>query len=184
MGFGMTLREVRVIAFDFSKKNMERLFYFGFRKRHPDITVSYSTGLSFARANATNRAAVKCYFQRLNSALKITGADRDVSRVYNCDESGLSMVQGTKLVVGKTRRRVSYQIQSSERGGLTAIVPCSSASGHYIPPFVIFKGKRLLDKLKNGFPHGTFVTVTKSGYMDKETFLTWMKHVQKHRPNY
>lgn len=195
MGFGMTPREVREVAFDFCKENgIQNMFdsekklagedwFSGFRKRHPNITLRKPTGLSLARANSMNRAAVKCYFKRLNSASNITGADRDVSRVYNCDESGLSMVPGTKLIVGKTGRRVSYQIQSSERGVLTTIMPCFSASGYYIPPFVIFKGKRLPDKLKTGFPHGTFVTVTKSGYMDKETFLLWMKHFQKHRPN-
>nr|CAD7427136.1 unnamed protein product [Timema monikensis] len=40
-----------------------------------------------------NRAAVKYYFKRL-SALKLTGANMDESNLYNCDESGLSMVSG------------------------------------------------------------------------------------------
>ncbi|KAJ8892610.1 hypothetical protein PR048_005191 [Dryococelus australis] len=182
MGFGMTPREVREIVFDFCKEkgvpnnvdNKNKLpgedWFSGLRKRHPNITLRKPKGLSLVRVNTVNRAAVKRYFQRLNSTLNITGADRDVSRMYNCDESGLSMVEGTKLVVGKTGRLISYQIQSSERGVLTTIVPCASASGHFIPPFT-------------GFPHGTFVTVTKSGHMDKETFVMWMKHFQKHRPN-
>ncbi|KAJ8892800.1 hypothetical protein PR048_005381 [Dryococelus australis] len=169
--------------FDNETKLAGEDWFSGFRKRHPDVTLRKTTGLSLERANAMNRAAVKRFFQRLNSALKITCADRDDSRVYICDESGLSMVPGTKLVFGKTGNRYSYQIQSSERGVLTTIVSCSSTNRHYITPFVIFKGKRLLDKLKTGFPHGNFVTVTKSGYMDKETFLMWMKHFQKHRPN-
>ncbi|KAJ8874076.1 hypothetical protein PR048_024917 [Dryococelus australis] len=158
----MTPREVREIASDFYKEigvpnnfdNVNELAgedrFSGFRKRHRDITLRKPTGLSLAKVNAMNRAVVK-------------RADRDVSRVYNCDESGLSMVPGTILVVGKTGRRVSYQIQSSERG-------------------VHLLGNRLLDKLKTGSSHGTFVTVTKSGYMDKETFLMWMKHFQKHQP--
>ncbi|KAJ8894306.1 hypothetical protein PR048_006922 [Dryococelus australis] len=179
MVLGMTPREVREITFDFCKENgvpsnfgnenksAGEDWFSGFRKRHPDITLRKPTGISLARANAMTRAAAKRYFQRLNSAFKITGANIDVSRVCNCDKSGLSIVPGTKLVVVKNWK--------------TSFLP--DKDGHYIPPFVIVKGKRLLDKLKTGFHHGTFVTVTKSGYMDKETFLLWIKHSQKHRPN-
>ncbi|KAJ8866362.1 hypothetical protein PR048_032205, partial [Dryococelus australis] len=179
MGFGMTSREVREIAFEFCKENgvpnhfdnENKLpgedWFSGFRRRHPHITSRKPTGLSLPKANAMNRAAIKRYFQRLNSALKFTCAYRDASSVYNCDESDEFPTR--------------YRVQ--KRGVLKTIVPCSSASGHYIPPFVVFKGIRLLDKRNTGFSHGTFLTVTTSGYMDKEIFLMWMKHFQKHRPN-
>ncbi|KAJ8892599.1 hypothetical protein PR048_005180 [Dryococelus australis] len=131
MGFGVTPREVREIAFDFCNENgvpnnfdnENKLagedWFSVFRKSHAYITLRKPPGLSLVRAKTMNRVAVKSYVQRLNSVLKITG----VSRVYDCDESGLSMVLGTKLVVGKTGRRVSYEIHSSE-----SFAPCEVTS--------------------------------------------------------
>ncbi|CAG2057065.1 unnamed protein product [Timema podura] len=99
MGFGMTPKEVRKIAFDFCEENGisnnfdsdnkiagDDDWFSGFRKRHPNITLRKPTGLSSARANFMKREVVRYYFKRLKSALKSTGADIDVSHVYICDE--------------------------------------------------------------------------------------------------
>lgn len=49
-----------------------------------------------------------------------------------------------------------------------------------MPPMVIFKGKRLSDGLKSDMPDGTLVSISDTGYMNKELFQVWLKHFKKH----
>ena len=49
-----------------------------------------------------------------------------------------------------------------------------------MPPMVIFKGKRLSDGLKKDMPNGTLVSMSETGYMNKDLFQTWLQHFKKH----
>jgi len=100
--------------------------------------------------------------------------------VYNCDESGLSLVPDTQKILGKKGKRNVYQIISGERGVLTTVLPCYNAAGDYIPPLVLYKGKRLVDGLKAHMPPDNLVCVSETGYLNKELFQTWLKHFKKH----
>ena len=44
---------------------------------------------------------------------------------------------------------------------------------------IIYKGKRLNDKLRKNIPHGTLVCVSDTGYMNKELFQKWLEHFDK-----
>lgn len=59
---------------------------------------------------------------------------------------------------------------------------CCSASGYYVPPMVIFKGKRKKPEFADGMPPGTLVVMSESGYISSELFLKWLEHFQAHRP--
>lgn len=101
--------------------------------------------------------------------------------VYNCDESGLSLVPETQKIVGGRGKRQVYQVTSGERGVLTTVIPCFNAAGDYIPPMIIFKGKRMRDGLNKNMPDGSIVAVSDSGYINKDLFMTWLEHFEKHR---
>lgn len=73
-------------------------------------------------------------------------------------------------------------IVSAERGATTTVILACNAAGVYIPPLVIFKGSRLLPEHKAGFPEGTKVMVSKTGYVDKEILVEWFQHFLETRP--
>lgn len=50
---------------------------------------------------------------------------------------------------------------------------------HYIPPMIIFKGKRLTDGLKNDMPAGTLTALSDTGYMNMDLFQMWLQHFKK-----
>ena len=49
-------------------------------------------------------------------------------------------------------------------------------SSRVVPSLMIFKHKRFHESLKGGAPHGTVFTYYESGWMDRETFMTWLPH--------
>jgi hypothetical protein len=50
-------------------------------------------------------------------------------------------------------------------GETVSVMACVSASGHYIPPFVVMKDQRYIDNFENLCASGTKVVLSESGYM-------------------
>ena len=79
------------------------------------------------------------------------------------------------MIYTKGKRQVGAAT-SAERGTNTTGVYCHSATGHFIPPMLIFKRKRLADSLKIDAPNGTVFAGTDSGWVDTDVFLQWLHH--------
>lgn len=67
-------------------------------------------------------------------------------------------------------------ITSAERGETTTAVMCMSATGLFIPSFLIFPRARMNDSLNNGTPSGTQLACNPSGYITVEIFRAWFDH--------
>uniref|UniRef100_A0A182NVN1 DDE-1 domain-containing protein n=1 Tax=Anopheles dirus TaxID=7168 RepID=A0A182NVN1_9DIPT len=81
----------------------------------------------------------------------------------------------SKIAAMKGKKQVGA-ISSAERGETTTAVMCMSATGHVIPPFLIFPRARMNDSLKNGTPSGTEFACNPSGYMTVDIFCAWFDH--------
>ena len=87
---------------------------------------------------------------------------------------------GVTKIVGKRGMKGSSQITRGERGQLQTVVMATNAAGDYIPPKIIYKGKRMLPELEKDFPPETIVRLSESGYVNKALFLEWLEHFCKH----
>lgn len=67
-------------------------------------------------------------------------------------------------------------ITSAERGVLSTACMCMSATGHFIPPFIIFPRVRMTQQLKQGAPPGTVFSCNPSGWMTAKDFNRWFEH--------
>ena len=108
---------------------------------------------SLSRASGFNRDQVTRFFNLLDEIM----ANNDIppSRIFNMDESGKSVVQNhVSKVIGKKGKRQIGPITSTERGQNVTAIRCMSASGHYVPPGIIFPRIRMKEELKNGAPPG------------------------------
>jgi 4-hydroxybenzoate polyprenyltransferase len=56
-----------------------------------------------------------------------------------------------------------------------------NAIGNFIPPFVIFKGKRKKPEFSDAMPPGTAIEASESGHISSELFALWLQHFQMHR---
>ena len=128
-----------------------------------------------ARASGFNNEAVGRYFDLLENIIdehKLTAR-----RIYNMDESGISVVQKScQKVIGLKGKHQIGSISSADRGVNTTVVCCNNAAGQYVPPLVIFKRKRMPTELSNGAPPGSVVTCNDSGWMDAEVSTKWLQH--------
>ncbi|KAK7095561.1 hypothetical protein V1264_006951 [Littorina saxatilis] len=170
-------------SFNKEKKTAGKDWYRHFMRRHPEISLRQPEATSFARAEGFNREAVNRYFNLLEEL--VDDNSLHASRIFNMDETGISTVQTKcqKVLAQKGKHQIG-SMSSGERGVNTTIVLCASAAGNYVPPFVIFKRKRMPPSLAEGSPVGSGVTCNDSGWMDGNMFYTWLQHFIKHvKPN-
>ena len=184
--FGLTCREVRVLAFQIAEMNGRKHnfnstkkiagmnWFRGFRKRHPTISVRQPEPTSMARAQSFNRPQVARFFKILQETLE--NENIPITRIYNMDESGLSRVQKcSKIVAAKGKKQVGA-CTSAERGTHCTIVCCMNAVGMFIPPSVIFPRKRWKPELGDHGPPGTQNLCQETSWMTGELFKKWLEH--------
>jgi hypothetical protein len=86
-----------------------------------------------------------------------------------------------KIVSMKGKKNV-MSVTAKERGETVTVVSCVSATGVFMPPYVIFKGKNLRQEFRDGMPPGTTVSMSKSGYITVEIFHDFIKHFFSRKP--
>lgn len=194
-GFGLSISDVRRIAQQYAIKNNVRnkkLFnsescmagwdwYHAFMRRNPELSVRSAQSISYARAECMNRPLINSFFDMYEGALSEADILTKAQSIYNADESGLQLhYKAGKVVAAKGEKSV-LQVTNTERGENVTVLACCSASGHYIPPFIVFKGKRLNPAFENDVPPGSVVVMSDSGYINGDLFLKWLQHFNEHR---
>ena len=187
---GLPQKKLQSLAYEFAEKNniphrfnhsvklAGEKWVRSFRNRH-GLALRTPERVSQARAMGFNKIQLKRYFDNLERVYQ--KKKFEPSRIYNMDETGLSTVPNKtpKVVTTKGKRDVS-KICSAERGQTITAVCCVSASGHYVPPAMIFPRKRIKPELTAKAPAGTLQLCSDSGYMNTELFYEWLKHFKKH----
>lgn len=186
--FGLTIHDLRYLAFQYAKRNQipnnfcdkDELagvdWVHNFLKRNPTISLRTPENTSVARAEAFNKATVAKFFELLGTLMDTHKFPP--SRIYNCDETGISTVPNrrSKILSLKGKKQVGI-LSSAERGTLITAEICFSASGQYIPPLLIFPRVRRNPLFEQGLPPETRVECHPSGRMQSEIFApTWFNH--------
>lgn len=101
LGFGLSRKDVKSLAFDFAEKNKIKHFFnkhsksagrywlAGFLSRHTKLSLRKAEGLSRARAMGMNRSQVMNFFKCLEEVYKREGFFQTPERIYNVDEINL-----------------------------------------------------------------------------------------------
>ncbi|XP_046685495.1 uncharacterized protein LOC124371207 [Homalodisca vitripennis] len=184
--YGLTRLDVKKMAYQLALKNnikhpftsnaADRAWFDLFIRRHKNkITIHKPMGTSFSRANGFNREAIGKFFDILEAEYDKHNFTAD--RVYNVDETGLTVVQ-SKIphVVGLRGKRQVGVITAAERGSLVTVICCMSAGGSFIPPMMIFPRKNWTDTLMKGAPLGAIGKYHPSGWIQTEIFTERFDH--------
>ena len=126
-----------------------------------------------------NKPIVERYLRLQKHVMEENNLFGKPTRIYNVDETGLSLVPGRKKIVGKRGMKGPSQITGGERGQLQRVVMAANAAGDYIPPIIIYKGKRMLPEPEKGYPARTIVRLSESGHVKKDLFLESLEHFCK-----
>ena len=141
-------------------------------RRKPEV-------LTTSRARGLTENVVKTFFDMWEKMLDENNL-RDKGqeyRIFNCDETGLNTNRiGDKMYAKKGVRDTYIQAPSSGKTMYTVLF-CASASGHYMPPLVVYKAKTFEQEWGIGGPRNAAYTVSESGYMHDTNFGEWFTKV-------
>ncbi len=187
--FGLAINEVRAIVYEYVEKNAishnfkkeiklaGRDFFYGFLKRHPEISMRKPEPTSLNRVLAINQEQIGEYFSNLKHILETEKLGP--GQIYNCDESGLTCVHKPIKVLSTKGKHTVASVTSGEKGRTTTILIAINAAGNYVPPMMIFCRKRLKPELIDHAPTGTIGGCSDNGWITTELFQTYIKHFIK-----
>lgn len=183
---GYTLGDLKRMAYQLSVKNGIRTPFTNsqagrawvdlFLNRHKDrLSIRKPCGTSFARALGFNKENLQKFFELLEETYDKHKFPAE--RIYNVDETGLSIVQSKVAhVIGRKGKRQIAALTSAERGSTITVIACMSASGHFVPPFVIFPRTNMTQVLMKGSPAGSIGRAHPSGWVQGDLFTEWFSH--------
>lgn len=150
----------------------------GFLKRHTQLSIRKPEPTSAARTMGFNKVAVGKFYQLLGEILDQHTFTPD--KIFNCDETGISVVSKTKskIIAMKGRKQVGA-LSSAERGENVTVEICFNAAGIYMPPFIIFPRQRMKAELLDHGPPGTTAECSPRGWMTVDLFTIWFKQFIK-----
>nr|XP_039272242.1 uncharacterized protein LOC120346542 [Styela clava] len=109
-GFPLTVKDIRKLAYEFAMENKipnkfsesskmaGKDWWSGFRERYGNlITIRKPQPLSIQRAIHLNKPTVNKYFDLLEAVMKENSLFNSPARIYNMDETGLSLVPGVSV---------------------------------------------------------------------------------------
>ena len=76
-------------------------------------------------------------------------------RIFNMDESGLTVVQKVSKILAKKAKRQAGSITGQEREHTITAICCMSASENFPPPAIIFPHVSMKPELEDGAPPQT-----------------------------
>ncbi|XP_052211862.1 uncharacterized protein LOC127830955 [Dreissena polymorpha] len=179
LGYGYTISEVVASATNYAvflgkrpnDKPLSVKWFKGFQQRWPELRVVRPRALSNYRAKATSEANVHEYFNNLMSVVEKHDLHNKPECVYNIDEKGIQTEHTPPFIISGTLKAPAV---TSSRSCVTTIIGCGNALGTQLPPFFVFKGKRLNADLLQGSTQGSSGCMSDSGWSNSAVFLHYM----------
>jgi hypothetical protein len=148
-----------------------------FKQRHPDLTLKNSQGLEFARARGLCPEIVASFYGNLQDLYNTN--KYAANNIWNCDESRAQASRnGGGLVWARRGSQTVHSLMPNERKWIT-VLSCINASGHSIPGFYIFKGKRMMENYIEHCENGASMAMQPKGWMTTALFSQWISHFIK-----
>nr|CAI5825039.1 unnamed protein product [Callosobruchus analis] len=191
--FGLTLKDVKVLAYQFAKANQMRYptswdsaqmageyWLRLFRKRYKEeLSLRKPEATSLARSSAFNKYSVELTFNNYKKALSQCPSDLQAVNIWNIDETGLSTVHVPPKILAPAGVKQVGSMTSAERGNTVTMIAASNAGGGFIPPMLIFPRVNFKDFMIHGAPEGTLGAATPTGWSNEALFVMFMKHFIK-----
>ena len=149
LGYGVTNSQLQnlagELAFNLGKrptsKKLSNCWLYGFRQRWDDrIRPIKPSALDANRAKSTTPVVLSSYFQNLEKVIQDNDLKDKPHLIYNIDETGIQPEHRPANIIAPVGQK-AHSI-TSPRGTTTTIIAAGNASGQFIPPYFVFKGKR------------------------------------------
>lgn len=183
-GFGLSRKEVFEVVGKFVRENNIKTnfkdgvpgedWFLNFKRRH-NMSLKIPQNVEYARKKALDPFIIYGYFDLLEKTLIELQLLDKPHRIWNLDESSLSIDPRKSKVVGAVNKASSRTISSPGKENTTILLMCNAAGGK-APPLIIFKGKHLWDQWiappNADFP-GTVYAASRKGWMESDIFKNY-----------
>ena len=146
-----------------------------FRKRHPSLSLRNPEQLSHVRATCTSPEVLDHYFDILEKTLDQNDLSSKPCQIYNCDEIGIPLDPAPPKVIARKGQKHTQSITTGNKTQIT-VLSCCSASGHVLPPMIVFDRKTLKAEKTVGEVPGSMYGLSESDWIDGELFDLWFRH--------
>ena len=186
LGYGYTRWQVIEIA-----ENMATLtgrsvsptkhWFYGFMKRFADLKMINPKKREKCRADSVSVEVVSSYYENLEKVLNSAGLLNNPTGIWNVDETGLTLDHTPPKVLGKARQ--DPVCITASKSATTTVIAAGNAIGEILPPYIVYKGKRLTEELTSGGIKGTKYNTSETGWSNSITFMDWFSnHFLQHVP--
>lgn len=184
--FGVTANDIKTMAYQLAVRNgIKHPFGEGkagrgwidhFLTRHRNkISLRKPVSTSCARTSGFTKENVDAFFDILDQQYNKHHYTPD--RIYNVNETGLTMVQSKVPSVVELREETQVtSLTATERRALITLVCCMNAAGSFVPPMFIFPRKSANKLLMKGAPCGSIDAYHPSGWIQASLFTKWFEH--------
>lgn len=146
-----------------------------FFKHHPELADRTPSALGKERA-LVSRSSLESWFNEMKEFMDKQDPTilSSPERIYNADETGFSFCPKAKKIIATKGSKHVYSLASNTKQTIT-VMACCSATGHYLPPLIIYPYKRTPSvNLLQGFEEAMF-QITPNGWINSNVFLTWLR---------
>jgi len=185
-GFGIDREAVQTIVIDFLKNCGRDMV---FKNQKPGIEwmksfearwkaqLSRRVGqpLPASRAYACNSAVVDHFFEKLTATVERLDLAGKPQNIFNVDETGFQTDIGKQKVFCKRGLRNPHKTVATSTKTMYTVQVCCSATGQFLPLYVVYKGLHLYGTWCNGGPDDTRYNCSPSGWMESQQFVEWFE---------
>lgn len=180
-GYGRSRKQIKEIAEHVAhdksllepQKSVSDGWYHGFMKRQPHLSLRKGDAIANVRMECLDKDAMTEYFELLKTTLIQNNLLNKPSHIYNVDESGIPLDHRPPRIV-TTKGQKKVRCRTTGNKSQITVIACVSASGHAIPPFVIFDAKMLNIEWTKGEIPGTRYGLSSTGWVDTHLFKKWL----------
>ena len=138
MGLVYSIVEKSKCPHPFQNESAGRTWFEGLMRRRPNLTIRSPQSLSYCWAISANKETITDSFGKLGSLHGKLKLITKPMQIFNCDETGVTVVFKPNKVIAKLGKRNVYALSAAGRGKTHTILSCVSATGFIVPPMMIY----------------------------------------------
>lgn len=153
-----------------------------FVKRTPELANKLARSLESKRAVQTTEAIASDFLKKLTRLMKKYTIDPD--NLWNFDETGYAVGGGLSTrsrVIVPAHLKVIFKVGADNREWVS-VIEGISATGNYLKPYFIFKGKNTLRRfapvMNKLYPKGWNYGFSENGWTDSKHAVEWLERFE------
>ena len=121
-------------------ENLSNGWYYRFMRRQGHLVLRKGDPIANVRMDCLHKDVMKDYFEKLKKTLEENDLMKNPTQIYNVDETGMPLDHHPPKVIA-VRGQKKVRTRTSGNKSQVTVIACVSATGHALPPFVIFDAK-------------------------------------------